>query len=71
MTGDRYRFLMNNDGESLTSQELADGWHFCFEWDGLLVGPGMEERAACPSSCDLWRTPPEPRPGDPFEEQAP
>jgi hypothetical protein len=31
----------------LTSEEIAEGWHFCREWDGLLIGPGMPEMEAC------------------------
>lgn len=23
----------------LTQEEMAQGWHFCFDWDGLIVGP--------------------------------
>ena len=31
-----------------TPQEVAEGWHFCPEWDGLLVGPGMiEDETTC------------------------
>lgn len=27
----------------LTNEEYSLGWHFCYDWDGLLVGPGMKE----------------------------
>lgn len=36
MTSDRWEYLMSND-ESLTKEEIAEGWHFCHEFDGLLV----------------------------------
>lgn len=34
---------MNNDAAVLTQEEMEAGWHFCPEFDELLVGPGMEE----------------------------
>lgn len=52
MTPDRYNALMNWDNTgpelSLTDDEIEQGWHWCGDWDFLLVGPGMEgEQAAC------------------------
>jgi len=35
MTDERYHDIMNNDLE-LTQEEFNEGWHFCFEFDGLL-----------------------------------
>lgn len=40
---------MNNDRwldifegiEKLSEEEKLDGWHFCPDWDGLLIGPDM------------------------------
>ena len=46
MNRDRYVELDNGKGE-LTLAEVAQGWHFCDEWDGLLVGPGMAEMECC------------------------
>lgn len=32
----------------LTQKELEKGWHWCYDWDGLLVGPPMKgEWNAC------------------------
>lgn len=31
----------------LMEEEVRDGWHFCPDWDGLLVGPGMSELQGC------------------------
>lgn len=31
----------------LSADEMDEGWHFCHEFDGLLVGPGMGELASC------------------------
>jgi hypothetical protein len=47
MNNERYWFLMNNDNENLTQDEISQGWHFCMCWDGLLIGPGMEEVEHC------------------------
>jgi hypothetical protein len=51
MTDQRWKLLMNNDQEKLTQAEIDAGWHFCAEWDGLLVGPDTEEMDAC--TCKL------------------
>lgn len=47
MTDQRWTTLMRDDDLALTPEEIAEGWHFCWEWDGLLVGPGMKELEAC------------------------
>jgi hypothetical protein len=38
---------MDDDDAQLTEREVAAGWHWCAEWDGLLVGPGMRELECC------------------------
>lgn len=50
MTEERYNLLMESE-EPLTEQEIAAGWHFCSEFDGLLVGPGMSEQEFCHYQC--------------------
>jgi hypothetical protein len=36
----------------LTDEEMSRGWHWCWEFDGLLVGPGMSmELSFC--TCDI------------------
>ena len=53
MTEERYRSLMDDDpAPSLTEAEIQLGWHFCWDWDGLLVGPDMIERRFC--QCIDW-----------------
>lgn len=47
MTDERWKELMENDDVPLTDKEMVEGWHFCPEWDGLLVGPGMDEMDVC------------------------
>lgn len=33
----RFDFLMSNETATLTEQEVAEGWHFCQEYDGVLM----------------------------------
>lgn len=53
MTRERYKELMDdamsqNDVDSnLTQEEMKQGYHFCYEWDGLLVGPDDDEMTVC------------------------
>ena len=43
----RFVALMDNDDLPLTQEEKDAGWHFCGNWDGLLVGPGTMEWDGC------------------------
>ena len=43
MNRDRWLYLETNPLGKLTQEEIAEGWHFCYDWDGLLIGPGMRE----------------------------
>lgn len=47
MNNERYDLLMSNDLMPLTACEIRDRWHFCPEFDGLLIGPGMRETKFC------------------------
>lgn len=38
---------ITDDMENLTQEEIDQGWHFCPDWDDLLIGPGMEEIKFC------------------------
>lgn len=42
----RWLRLMNSD-TPLTKEEIAEGWHFCYEFDGLLIGPESGEMECC------------------------
>lgn len=33
--------------EKLTNKEVIEGWHFCDDWDYLLIGPEMDEYIEC------------------------
>lgn len=50
MTDERWKQLMADDSLPLTSEEISNGWHFCSDWDGLLIGPGMKEVESCTCS---------------------
>jgi len=48
---DRERFLeLDRSGKGLTDEEYAQGYHWCYEWDEMLVGPGQPEALVC--SCN-------------------
>ena len=49
MNRERYTEL-DRSGTGLTPEEWDQGWHWCVEWDGLLVGPNTEEALVC--SCN-------------------
>ena len=51
MTQERYEFLQENIEVSLTQEEVSQGYHFCPDYDMLLVGPGSPEVDTC--TCDL------------------
>ncbi len=47
MSPERYYEVAWDIEKDLTAKEFKEGWHFCCEFDGLLVGPGMEEQKYC------------------------
>ncbi len=47
MTEVRWKSLMEDDKIMLTPAEASNGWHFCHEWDGLLVQAGTKEAIGC------------------------
>ena len=46
MDKERY-WLIESNQEDITEEEFEQGWHFCVEWDFMLVGPGMRELECC------------------------
>jgi hypothetical protein len=62
MTRERWLELMQpyaeNDGINLTPEEIAAGYHWCEEWDGLLIHVDDDEFDCCTCSwMDKFRTP--------------
>lgn len=52
MTNQRFSELMNDDSKALTPEEIAEGWHFCSEFDGLLVNSNEpEDGQFCHANC--------------------
>lgn len=48
---DDKRFLeLDRSGQGLTKEEWDKGYHWCLEWDDMLVGPGSLEALVC--SCN-------------------
>ena len=47
MTNQRYNQLMINPEEKLTQQEIAEGWHFCIEYDFVLGTKLTFEGCSC------------------------
>lgn len=47
MTKERYQALMRDEALRLTPEEVAEGWFFCCEWDGLLIQRGDPESECC------------------------
>lgn len=47
MTPQRIRELEADPHAVLTDREVMMGWHWCCEFDGLLVGPTMPEWDCC------------------------
>ena len=47
LTDERYFQLERNPLLELTSEELLQGYHFCPDWDGLLIGVDMPEIQGC------------------------
>ena len=33
--------------DSLTPEEISIGWHYCYNWEGLLIGPGDLKMDSC------------------------
>lgn len=47
MTEDRYRELEADMTLKLTREELDEGWHFCYEWDQMLICKDWPEAECC------------------------
>lgn len=47
MNKDRKRELETNPDASLTKEELEEGWHFCWDWDFMLIHDSWKEAEAC------------------------
>jgi hypothetical protein len=53
MTDERYKEIEGDITAELTQEEMDEGWHFCMEFDGLLV-KGDPKEDFCGKSCIDW-----------------
>ena len=47
MKDERYHYLNTTPDSLLSSEEIAEGWHFCYDWDELLIHPDMKDEWEC------------------------
>jgi hypothetical protein len=47
MNADRWLELETNPDAKLTKEEVAEGWHFCPDWDFMLIHQHQPEYDAC------------------------
>lgn len=47
MENARYEQLLSNPKMTLTEDEVKEGWHFCLNWDGMLLHPEDREMQCC------------------------
>lgn len=47
MTPERRSILDKDMSATLTEEELAEGWHFCLDWDQLLIHKSHREFECC------------------------
>ena len=52
MTQYRHDELDNDTSLTLTPREIAEGWFFCCEWDGMLIHKSHPEAECCTCSKD-------------------
>ena len=46
MTVNRWAAI-NHGAEPLTPEDIANGWHFCPDWDYMLISKAMPETDVC------------------------
>ena len=47
MKPERQKMLDMDPNAKLTQEEMDEGWHWCYDWDQMLVGPGTVEADFC------------------------
>ena len=57
MAIERWNELTFGDADKLTPEELTEGWHWCLEFDGLLLHPLSPEMAFCKCFAHEHRSP--------------
>lgn len=54
MTPERSRELNSATSGKLTADEMRQGWHFCWDWDGLLVNVNDRDGEGACCTCEPW-----------------
>jgi DNA-binding transcriptional regulator YdaS (Cro superfamily) len=54
VTPERARELNSVTSGRLTAEEMRQGWHFCYDWDGLLVNANHKGGEAASCTCGSW-----------------
>lgn len=54
MSPERMRQLNSQKSGKLTPKEMREGWHFCYDWDGLLVNINDTEGEGACCTCGSW-----------------
>ena len=54
MSPERYAELMRTDTH-LTEDERKAGWHFCLDWDGMLIHKTDIEMQCCTCNLGLYK----------------
>ena len=44
---ERYKYLVTSKDAKITLDELQQGWHFCYDWDEMLIHPNDPEFECC------------------------
>jgi hypothetical protein len=47
VTPERFKELEQDCSLKLTNEEINEGWHFCFDWDGMLIHKSYPEFEVC------------------------
>lgn len=54
MSDARWMALERDPTLKLTPEEIASGWHFCPDWDGMLIHKLNPEFEACNCTLEAW-----------------
>lgn len=54
MTDERLNELWKTGGE-LTPAEISKGWHYCPDWDFMIINPDCSEAEACLCNLEAYK----------------
>lgn len=53
MSKERWEFLERNIASHITQDDIDNGWHFCEDWDCMLIHKSWPEMESC--TCEFGR----------------